>query len=132
EPVCWIREFRNRPAEPTHHHDVLRWPLADDLDLRRPEIGRETRRNRRTRGRRIPRDQDLENRADACAGRIAIAALLQHPPAAADRENDIGDGGSAFLRDEKLHFAIARRTEARQQALPDNRKVHEVAVALEV
>ena len=75
---------------------------------------------------------DLKNRADASAGRIAIAAFLQHPPAAADRDDDIGDGGAAFLGDEELHFAIAGRTEARQQAFPYDRKVHEVAVALEV
>ena len=93
----------------------MRRLLAHYGKLPRPEVRGQPGSNHRSMLGGIAGDEHLENRADARAGRIAIAAFLERPrdavPHPIRADHDVGDGGRAFFGDEELQLARARRAE---------------------
>ena len=101
-------------------------------DLRRQEAGRQPPADGRTPLDRLARDERLQERADSCAGGIAVAAFLQRPAIPHDTDNHVGGGRDAFFGNEEMQLACVCQSESRQQSLARDDVLNEVVVAIEV
>src|SRR5262252_7376752 len=116
--LCFVAE------RPDHHH-VTRSDLTPNRDLRREKTRGQEAADRRPLLSRVTSDQDLQDGADARAGRIAIAAFLERPLARRSlalvlslcAHHDVRCRRRAFLRDKEMEFACAGGPEARKQTL---------------
>src|SRR5438093_5337156 len=134
EHVCrrqWCRARAARGERPDHHH-CLGWPLADDLDLRRAESGRQPRPDRRAPLCGIASEQPLQDRAGSRARRIAVVGFVERPFRSAHADDDVGARAAALLGDEELHGARTRSVETRHHPLLRDRVMNEIAIASEV
>ena len=86
--------------------------------------------DRRTPLHRLPRDQRLQQRPDAGAGKIAVATLLERPAISDHTEDHVSCRGRAFFGDEEVQLARIRRPETRKQSLCRDGVLNEVDVAI--
>src|SRR5438874_11768406 len=110
---CRDADVLNRPQ----HEDIARGDAVGQADLRRHgHRARPPGPNQRDRARRFTREEHLKDGAEARACRFAVACLLERPSAGADGQDDVGHGGRAFLRDEKLRVPVGARSRALAKA----------------
>src|SRR5262245_5947757 len=96
-------DVANRPQ----HENVARWNPVHQAHLRRNRHRRRPpRANEWRQTRRFTREQHLKDSAQASAGWVPVARLLESPSCRRYRQHDISNGGRAFLRHEKFRLTL--------------------------
>jgi hypothetical protein len=75
--------------------------------------------------------QQLQDRTDARAGRIEIAALFERPAEWRHGRHHVSGRRAAFLDDEELDTPCGAGAEAREQPFPGQPELNELGAALE-